>query len=172
MARIQLLTRTMSLFTPDDPHGTSRLFRFLREVNEKHGLKLESYQDLYQWSTSHIDLFWSDAWDHTQIIGNKGTHVVDTTATPAKNPGWFSASAVNFAENLLRNRSPDTIAIVQVCTCRGPSWGSKFLAINSAHSRTNFPEPQAPARPNIQRTALLARGGRRVQPSPVWARPW
>jgi len=106
----------MSLFTPDDPHGTSRLFRFLREVNEKHSLNLESYQDLYQWSISHIDLFWSHAWDHTKIIGNKGNHVVDTTATPAKNPGWFSASAVNFAENLLCNRSPETIAIVQVCT--------------------------------------------------------
>jgi hypothetical protein len=107
---------TMSLFTPDDPHGTSRLFRFLREVNEKQSLNLESYRDLYEWSTSNIDLFWSHVWDHTEITGSKGGHVVDATATPAKNPAWFSDSVVNFAENLLRDRSPDTIAIVQVCT--------------------------------------------------------
>ena len=108
----------MSLFTPVDPHNTTRLFRFLHEINEKHGLKLESYQDLYHWSISNIDLFWSHVWDHTQIIGDKGNHIVDATATPAKNPAWFpdSASAVNFAENLLSNRSTNTIAIVQVCT--------------------------------------------------------
>jgi len=107
---------TMLLFTPDDPCNTSRLFRFLREVNEKHRLTLESYQDLYQWSMSNTDRFWSQVWDHTQIIGNKGNHVVDTTATPGENPAWFSDSALNFAENLLSNRSPDTTAIVQVCT--------------------------------------------------------
>lgn len=107
---------TMSLFTPDDPHGTSRLFRFMREVNEKHSLNLGSYQDLYHWSTSNIDLFWSQVWDHTQIIGGKGEHIVDATAAPAKNPAWFPESVVNFAENLLSNRSPDTAAIVQVCT--------------------------------------------------------
>ena len=106
----------MSLFTPDDPHNTTRLFQFLREVNEKHGLRLESYQDLYQWSTADIDLFWSHVWDHTRVIGTKGSHVVDAAATPAKNPAWFSDSAVNFAENLLFNRSPNTTAIVQVCT--------------------------------------------------------
>lgn len=163
---------TMALFTPDDPYGTSRLFRFLREVNEKHGLNLESYQDLYRWSTSSIDLFWSHVWDHAQIIGNKGSHVVDTTATPAKNPAWFPDSAVNFAENLLSNRSPDNTAIVQVCTSPCPNVCSKLLAMNFACSRTNFPEPQASARPSIQRTALLARGRRRVWPPPVWARPW
>jgi hypothetical protein len=104
----------MPLFSPDDPHNTTRLFRFLREVNAKHGLKLETYQDLYQWSISNIDLFWSHVWDHTEIIGNKENHVVDTTATPAQNPTWFSGSTLNFAENLLSNRLSDSTAIIQV----------------------------------------------------------
>jgi len=164
---------TMLLFTPDDPYS-SRLFRFLREVNERHGLKLESYQDLYQWSVSNIDRFWSQVWDHTQIIGNKGDHVVDTTATPGENPAWFPDSALNFAENLLSNRSLDTIAIVQVCTLVRPSmYLSKFLAMSFACSRTNFPESQAQARTrsNIQRTALLARRGRGFRAPPVWPCP-
>ena len=105
---------TMSLFSPDDPYNTTRLFRFLREVNDKHGLRLESYQDLYQWSISNIDLFWSHVWEHTKIIGNRGNHVVDTTTTPAQNPAWFSDSTLNYAENLLSDRSPDITAIVQV----------------------------------------------------------
>lgn len=161
---------TMSLFTPDDPYTTSRLFRFLREVNEKHGLGLESYEDLYQWSVSNIDLFWSHVWDHTKIIGYKGDHVVSAIATPTENPVWFSGSAVNFAENLLSNRSPDTTAVVQVCTLHTPIRRLGPLAMNFACSGTNFPESQARAPPNLQRPALLARGRCRVRPSPEWTR--
>lgn len=105
---------TTPLYSPDDPHNTTRLFRFLREVNDKYALSLKSYQDLYQWSISNIDLFWSRVWDHTEIIGDRGSQVVDITATPAQNPSWFSDSTLNYAENLLSNRSPDTIAIIQV----------------------------------------------------------
>ena len=106
----------MSLFRPEDPVNSSRLFRFLHEVNERHGLGLGSYQDLYHWSITNNDYFWSHVWDHTRIIGSKGRHVVDTAAAPAENPAWFSDSALNFSENLLSNRCPDTTAIVQVCT--------------------------------------------------------
>lgn len=105
---------SMSLFSPVDPQTTSRLFRFLREINEKYDLSLETYQDLYQWSISSIDLFWFHVWDHTRVVGNKGIHVVDTAATPPQNPSWFSDSTINYAENLLANRSPDTTAIIQV----------------------------------------------------------
>jgi hypothetical protein len=159
----------MSLFSPNDPYNTTRLFRFLREVNDKHGLRLESYQDLYQWSISDIDRFWSHVWDHTGIIGDKGNHIVDTTATPAKNPAWFSGAAVNYAENLLSNRSPSTTAIIQVGT---PFIfpGSKVLAMDSACSRTNFPESQARTRPGIQRAAVLARGRCSFRTSPLWPR--
>ena len=160
---------TMSLFTPDDPWNTSRLFRFLREVNGKHGLQLESYEDLHQWSTTHIDLFWSHVWDHTGIIGSKGARVVDATVTPAANPAWFCDSAINFAENLLSNRSPEVTAVVQVCTL------SPMYARSSWHdlacSGTNFPESQARTRPSLQRAALLARRRRGLCLSPVRACP-
>ena len=138
---------TMSLFTPDDPGTTTRLFRFLHEVNEKHGLGLGSYQDLYQWSITNYDLFWSHVWDHTGIIGNKGKHVVDTTATPAENPTWFSDSTVNFSENLLSNRSPDTTAIVQVCTLFVRSiiqgLGNQLRSQQSQLPRTPTPSPSS-----------------------------
>ena len=133
---------TMSLFSPDDPYNTTRLFRFLREVNDKHRLTLETYQDLYQWSISNIDLFWSHVWDHTEIIGNKGNHIVDTTATPAKNPTWFSDSTLNFTENLLSNRSSDTTAIIQVGTVF--IFPSHQLLGNELHVQSN-PLPRIPS---------------------------
>ena len=148
----------MALFTPDDPWNTSRLFRFLREVNEKHGLELKSYEDLYQWSTSNIDLFWSHVWDHTQIIGGGGEHVVNTTATPSDNPIWFSDSAVNFAENLLSNRSPDITAIVQVCTFRRPMCGRSPWQLTSlaAEPTSQNPKPEPVFVSNAQLYSLVA----------------
>ena len=161
---------TVPLFSPDGAHNTTRLFRFLREVNDKHGLTLETYQDLYQWSISHIDLFWSHVWDHTEIIGNKGEHVVDTKATPANNPTWFSDSTLNYTENLLSNRSSDTTAIIQAGTVFIFP-GHQLLAMSFACSRTDFPESQARACPSVQRTALLARRGRGFRTPPPQAPP-
>ncbi|KAG6814189.1 hypothetical protein H0H92_000866 [Tricholoma furcatifolium] len=76
------------LYRPSHPE-TSATFRFLARLNATLGLSLKSYQDLYTWSTTHIDTFWSAVWDETNIIGYKSDHVVDNTANPTLNPPWF-----------------------------------------------------------------------------------
>ncbi|KAG5724342.1 Acetoacetyl-CoA synthetase [Termitomyces sp. T112] len=99
------------LYRPLHPED-SATFRFLTRVNAITGLSLKSYQELYSWSITNIDDFWSAVWDETKIIGYKGDHVVDTTATPPLNPLWFSDAKLNWAENMLHCRS-DKIALIQ-----------------------------------------------------------
>ncbi|KAG5343114.1 hypothetical protein C0989_000104 [Termitomyces sp. Mn162] len=99
------------LYRPLHPED-SATFRFLSRVNAITGLSLKSYQELYSWSITNIDGFWSAVWDETKIIGYKGDHVVDTTATPPLNPLWFSDAKLNWAENMLHCRS-DKIALIQ-----------------------------------------------------------
>ncbi|PIL37183.1 hypothetical protein GSI_00875 [Ganoderma sinense ZZ0214-1] len=101
-----------ALFTPASPE-TSATFRFLHRINAEYSLALASYHDLYNWSTENIDHFWSAVWDFTDILGLKGHHVVDTAALPPDNPPWFKEAQVNYAENLLRSRSPEKTALVQ-----------------------------------------------------------
>lgn len=100
------------LYTPSSPL-TSRTFHFLHTINTKYSTSFSSYAELYAWSTDRIDLFWSSVWDETGIIGQKGSHVVDTDAKPAENPTWFTEARLNWAENMLQSRSPDKIALVQ-----------------------------------------------------------
>ncbi|EPQ59247.1 acetoacetyl-CoA synthetase [Gloeophyllum trabeum ATCC 11539] len=100
------------LYKPERPQET-RTFQLLKLVNRKYALQLESYHDLYRWSVAHIDEFWSTVWDETEIIGHKGAHVVDNSALPATNPPWFVEAKLNWAENVLRSRSADKIALVQ-----------------------------------------------------------
>ena len=102
----------MALYTPSSPE-TSHTVHFLKRINAEHGLSLQSYSDLYKWSTDHIDKFWSAVWDDTDIVGHKGAHVVDVTARPPENPAWFTDARVNWAENMLRCRSPEKTALVQ-----------------------------------------------------------
>lgn len=103
---------TTPLFVPPDAKS-SRCVAFLKTVNEKYGLALDSYFDLYRWSTHHIDLFWDTVWDDVAIVGYKGEGVVDNNALPAANPPWFSEARLNWAENMLTCRSADKFALVQ-----------------------------------------------------------
>lgn len=106
---------TTPLFSPESVENTPT-HRFKRRVNGEYGLSLDSYSDLYRWSTSEVDAFWSQVWDQTDVVGHKGSHVVDKTALPPDNPQWFSEARLNWAENLLRCRSHEKTALVEAST--------------------------------------------------------
>lgn len=61
------MTKT-PLWTPYEVQSTN-MDRFRRHVNTKHGLNLETYQDLHDWSTnsSTLDDFWTDALEFLEI---------------------------------------------------------------------------------------------------------
>lgn len=103
---------TGPLFTPQSPEDT-RTLRFMQRINSTHSLSLASYKDLYTWSTTHTDKFWSYVWDDTDILGDKGTHVVNISALPPDNPPWFTEAKLNWAENMLRCRSPHKFALIE-----------------------------------------------------------
>ena len=85
----------------------------MQRVNSTRALSLSSYNDLYTWSTTEIDKFWGDVWDETDILGEKGTHVVDSAALPPEIPPWFREARLNWAENMLRCRSPHKTALIE-----------------------------------------------------------
>jgi len=82
-------------------------------MNTKYNLSLASYHDLWKWSTSAIDLFWDAVWDETGIIGYKGSHIIDSSANPSQNVPWFPDAQLNWAENMLQNRSFTKVALIQ-----------------------------------------------------------
>ncbi|CAE6454223.1 unnamed protein product [Rhizoctonia solani] len=123
------------LWSPAEPHET-RTSRFMRQVNAKYGLSLSSYHQLWSWSTENIAEFWELVWEDTQIIGDRGTHVVDRSALPADNPDWFIGSQVNWAENALWCRSPDKVAIIEAVEPIADLAGSPYRQITYAELYT------------------------------------
>lgn len=100
------------LYTPASPER-SKVFQFLKHINARYSVTLASYFDLYKWSTANIDKFWSEVWDETDVIGEKGKHIVDISVLPPANPAWFSDAKLNYAENMLRCRSTQKVALIE-----------------------------------------------------------
>ncbi|MEW6274846.1 MAG: acetoacetate--CoA ligase [Bacillota bacterium] len=80
----------------------ANITRFINLVNNKYGLEINSYPQLYNWSIENIPDFWATMWQFAQIKASRGyDQVVDDLR---KFPGakWFPGARLNFAENLLR----------------------------------------------------------------------
>jgi len=86
---------------------------FMQLVNDRHGLSLRNYHQLWKWSVDHLEQFWTAVWDFGGVIAQtRGGRVL---ADPDQMPGarFFPDAKLNFAENLLRpNMKDDADAIV------------------------------------------------------------
>ena len=51
---------------------TSKMFLFMKNINNKYQLNLASYKELHLWSINNRELFWNEIWDFYEIIGSKG----------------------------------------------------------------------------------------------------
>ncbi len=91
--------------------NNSQMRDYMQLVNQKFGLSLKKYSQLYDWSIEKAEDFWGSFWEYSQIIHHSPySQVVDDLG---KMPGakWFNGATLNFSENLLCYRD-DKIAIL------------------------------------------------------------
>ena len=94
------------------PHAdlvkTAQMTRFRLSVNQKYGLNLKNYGDLYNWSIESGPDFWSEVWAFGEIISSKPPKEVIDDLTKMPGARWFRGSRLNYAENLLHFRDDRT----------------------------------------------------------------
>ncbi len=90
------------------------------------------YSGLHRWSLARRAAFWSRVWEFCGVIGERGAR---TLVDGGKMPGarWFPDARLNFAENLLRPRPDDEVAIV--FQGERQSWTNAVLRANSNGGR-------------------------------------
>jgi hypothetical protein len=54
------------LWKHPSPQSTP-MYRFLHNVNKTHGLHMETYPELYQWSIDNTDQFWQRVWEFVGV---------------------------------------------------------------------------------------------------------
>jgi len=84
----------------------ANLTSFAARASAKHGVALPDYSALYRWSIDESEAFWREVWTDAGIVDEPGKRtLVDGDRMPGAH--WFPDARLNFAENLLKDRSPD-----------------------------------------------------------------
>lgn len=94
------------LWEHPDPKSTNA-WQFMQDINSKYGLRMQSWDDLHDWSIKSNSTFWEEVFKRYPMI-HSGTYskVVDEKAPIDSIPSWFEGVKVNFAENVLYSPDP------------------------------------------------------------------
>ena len=76
---------------------------FAEFVNFKSNKK---FKELWKWSVSNPEVFWSKFWDYSKIIGDKGKEVIKKDKVFNKTK-FFPDSKINYSENILKKKTND-----------------------------------------------------------------
>ena len=98
--------------TADWIAGT-RLTHYLSWLARERGQAFASYQDLWHWSVTDLAAFWTSIWDYFGVIASAPGR---TPLAGAAMPGaqWFPGAQLNWAQNLLRPREDEGVAIIAI----------------------------------------------------------
>ncbi|KAI9501604.1 hypothetical protein BX070DRAFT_204953 [Coemansia spiralis] len=89
------------LWMPKNPEATAT-HKFKEFVNVKRSLALVTYSDLYTWSVTDIEAFWSDVWEYTgTVFSTNYSLVLEGDKLMDQIPKWFIGARLNYTENVL-----------------------------------------------------------------------
>jgi acetoacetyl-CoA synthetase len=104
----------------------TRFMRWLGERDEGARGCFEEYEELRRWSVGEVERFWAAIWE---FCGVRASVPYERVLADRTMPGarWFQGAELNYAENmLLRDRDPDTVAVLHASELRDLqelSWG-------------------------------------------------
>ena len=82
--------KTVPLWSPSPLAAeSSRMARFMAEINAAFGADCQTYADLHAFSIRETESFWSKAWDFLGVVGERGT-------APVFRPGSRFQDAIFF----------------------------------------------------------------------------
>ena len=76
---------------------------FVKFINFKSEKK---FKELWKWSVSNPEIFWSKFWDYSKIIGVKGEEIISKDKVFNKTK-FFPDSKINYSENILKKKTDD-----------------------------------------------------------------
>lgn len=98
----------------------SQLVAYMRWLDAERGLRFDTYDKLWAWSTESLEEFWGSIWDYFGIAASSPYETVLRSRTM---PGaeWFPGARLNFAEHALRHATDERPAILFASERDGPA---------------------------------------------------
>ena len=89
---------------PPDVLERTELGRYFRWLERDRGLRLAAYDDLYSWSVTDLEGFWSSLWEFFEVKGRaRGGRVLASHDMPGAE--WFPGALLNYAEHAVGGES-------------------------------------------------------------------
>jgi acetoacetyl-CoA synthetase len=86
---------------PPDVRVDRQIGRYLSGLSTERGLTFDSYDELWRWSVTDLEGFWSSVWDHFGVIAHAPyQEVLGARIMPFAQ--WFTGATLNYAEHALR----------------------------------------------------------------------
>ncbi len=109
------------LWTPSREYmDASRLSGFMQWLGTERGLHFDGYDQLWEWSVTDLDGFWSSVWSY---FGVRSQAPFEAALADSRMPGasWFPGARLNYAEHALQpldGKAPDAPAVVSLSQTR------------------------------------------------------
>ena len=101
------------------------LTRYQLWLEETHGLRFDTYAELWRWSVADLEGFWSSICEFFEVrFEVPAARVLGRRGMPGAE--WFPGAQVSFAEHAFRGKDDDQVAIRHASEVRDPgewTWG-------------------------------------------------
>jgi acetoacetyl-CoA synthetase len=88
-----------------NPEFAPQITLYRQWLSDKRGLYFDSYDALWQWSTTDLEAFWQSIWDYFDLRSStEYTAVCDRSASDRMvDVKWFTGARVNYAQQVFRH---------------------------------------------------------------------
>ncbi|HET7484137.1 MAG TPA: acetoacetate--CoA ligase [Solirubrobacterales bacterium] len=112
----------------------SRLREYMRWLKAERGLNLGTYEELWRWSVSDLEVFWGSIWDFFGVQADGGyERVLGNRTMPGAE--WFVGTSLNYAEHVFAGKDDTEAAILYASELRELgelSWGELRAQVAAA----------------------------------------
>jgi len=103
------------MWRPSDVQN-HQMTKLREKINAKFNIDLEDYTQFHKWSCENYDQFWGQVWKFCNVVSScteslAEDQVIDKSVPIEKVPKWFQGVQLNYAENILRYKNDDKIAL-------------------------------------------------------------
>ena len=106
---------------------TPEIRRYQEWLQAERGLRFDSYEALWRWSTTEQDAFWQSLWDY---FGLQSPTPHRAALAEARLPGarWFEGAQVNYVQQVFRHVAPAHAAGLPAIVSRNEAGDARELA--------------------------------------------
>ena len=90
---------------------SSAMTKYMNWLAEKRGHSFDSYEELWDWSSTEIDEFWQTIWDYF-VVESSGTPSAPLAERVMPGAKWFEGAELNYAEHIFRGKGDDEVAVI------------------------------------------------------------